>query len=57
LFDHDYRPIELDDEEFAFLQACEQNPQAPVSQLLETCPFSLDKLRSLQQRQLILLTP
>ena len=57
LFDYDYRPIELDDEEFAFLQACEQYPQAPVSQLLETCPFSLDKLRSLQQRQLILLTP
>jgi hypothetical protein len=57
LFDYDYRPIELDDEEFAFLQACEQYPQAPVSQLLETCPFSPDKLRSLQQRQLILLTP
>lgn len=57
LFDYDYRPIELDDAEFAFLQACDDQPQASVSQLLQTCSLSLAQVRSLQQRQLILLTP
>ncbi|MFM7576512.1 MAG: SAM-dependent methyltransferase, partial [Microcystaceae cyanobacterium] len=57
LFDYDYQPVELTETEFAFLQGCDQNPGVTVGQLQQSLGISLDIVRSLHQRQLILLTP
>lgn len=59
LFGPDYQPIQLGDGEFAFLQACEGNPNAcrTVGQILETTACELSQVRWLHQEQLILLSP
>ncbi len=54
ILDYDYRPVTLSDEEFAFMKACNEGKM--VKKILENVHCSLDNIRSLQQRQLILLT-
>lgn len=58
IFDYDYQIVELTEPEFAFLEACDR---AVVSATVKDCllgtELDLAGVRSLQQRQLILLTP
>ncbi|MEO1210384.1 MAG: class I SAM-dependent methyltransferase [Cyanobacteria bacterium J06638_20] len=58
-FNPDYQIISLEDAAWEFLRSCQDNPAAgkTVGQLLEASPASLADVRSLQQQQLILLTP
>lgn len=57
-FNPDYQLVQVTENEYAFLQACEGNVrQKPISELLEDCPLELSVIRSLQVQQLILLTP
>ncbi|NER00031.1 MAG: class I SAM-dependent methyltransferase [Cyanothece sp. SIO2G6] len=67
IFNYDYKIVNLDEEEWTFMSACEANPTAEksVQQLFQeifasqpdasTC--SLEKVRSLVAQQLILLSP
>lgn len=61
VFDSDYKLVKLSGAEFAFLQACEANPQLPspknVGELAGVSKLDLEGARSLFQRQLILLSP
>ncbi|NJL62060.1 MAG: class I SAM-dependent methyltransferase [Methylacidiphilales bacterium] len=55
IFNYDYKIVKLSDREFTFMQACDG--KLTVSEILETVEFSLGEVRSLQQQQLIMLTP
>lgn len=76
LFDYDYQLVNLSDQEFEFMQACqvnsectptssqsEEQPQQSerrgrtVAEILPQVQLDLEGVRSLQSRQLILLTP
>ncbi|MEC4804472.1 MAG: class I SAM-dependent methyltransferase [Jaaginema sp. PMC 1079.18] len=59
LFDFNYQIVNLSEAEFAFLQLCatNQTPPASIKDLLADLALDLEGVRSLQQRQLILLTP
>ncbi len=58
IFDADYQIIELSEAEFAFLEACDRAaPSATVEDCLSSTGLNLNSIRSLQQRQLILLSP
>ncbi|KAM3108850.1 class I SAM-dependent methyltransferase [Phormidesmis sp. 146-33] len=58
LFNYDYQILNLSDEAFKFMQACDANQdQRSVADLLTDAPLELAGVRSLQQQQLILLTP
>ncbi|MDY7015417.1 MAG: class I SAM-dependent methyltransferase [Cyanobacteriota bacterium] len=59
LFDLNYQLVDVSESEFAFLQACGENPErgATVEEILKEIELDLDGARSLQQRQLILLSP
>lgn len=58
VFDYDYQIVDLTEAEFAFLTQCDQaGPTATVQDCLATTALTLADVRSLQQRQLILLTP
>ncbi len=59
LFNGDYQVVHLTDGEYAFLEGCAANPAAhqSVGNILATAPFDLAGVRSLLDRQLILLTP
>ncbi|MDY6783534.1 MAG: class I SAM-dependent methyltransferase [Cyanobacteriota bacterium] len=59
VFDSNYQLVELSEGEFAFLQGCDENRDrgATVGEILRETGFELDGARSLQQRQLILLSP
>ncbi|NES73409.1 MAG: class I SAM-dependent methyltransferase, partial [Okeania sp. SIO2D1] len=59
ILDHDYRMVSLSDLEFNFLQACEVNrsQNKTLKEILTEVPLDLAQVRSLQQRQLVLLTP
>jgi SAM-dependent methyltransferase len=50
---YDFIPITLSDAEFAFMQACDESKT--VGKILEDIELSLEEVRSLQQRQLIIL--
>jgi hypothetical protein len=52
--DYNYQPVSLSEIEFAFLQACHESKS--VGDILKEVELSLDGVRSLQQRQLIILT-
>ncbi|OKH16839.1 class I SAM-dependent methyltransferase [[Limnothrix rosea] IAM M-220] len=54
-FDFDYRLISINDEEYEFMSACDR--QHTIGSLLEGSDFTLDDVRSLQKRQLIMLSP
>jgi SAM-dependent methyltransferase len=55
IFNYDYKIVNLSDRELTFMQACEG--KSTVGEILEIVEFSLDEVRSLQQQQLIMLTP
>ena len=62
IFDHNYQIISLDAKEFEVLQGCDHNHNlaadqspTPVAELIAQTGVSLDTLRQLHQRQLILL--
>ncbi|MEA5570312.1 class I SAM-dependent methyltransferase [Calothrix sp. UHCC 0171] len=55
IFNYDYKIVNLSDAEFTFMQAC--NGKSTVGEILLTMEFSLDGVRSLQQQQLVMLTP
>lgn len=57
LFDYDYQFTSLSEAEFEFLQACDRAPGSAIAALLAAAPLTLDQVRQLQQRQLLLLTP
>ncbi|MBD1924723.1 class I SAM-dependent methyltransferase [Trichocoleus sp. FACHB-90] len=59
LFNYDYQIINLSEEEFQFLQACDENStqQRTMKEILADGKLELDKVRSLLSGQLILLTP
>ena len=58
LFNYDYVPIELTEEEFQFIQACDGNTdnKQNLATILENTNLNLETVRSLQRRQLILLS-
>jgi len=53
LFNYDYQPVKLSDLEFEFMQA--SNGLLTVKKILEKLDISLDKVRELQVKQLIIL--
>ena len=60
IFDHNYQIISLTGAEFEFLQACSEPPNgepATVADLLTQWSGSLEDVRNLQRRSLILLQP
>lgn len=57
LFNYDYQIINLGEAEWQFLKACDGNHDRSIATILETVPLELEGVRSLLQRQLILLTP
>ncbi|PSN19851.1 SAM-dependent methyltransferase [filamentous cyanobacterium CCP5] len=54
LFDVNYQIVTLTEEEYNFIVACEAGNQT-VGALLSTIPLTLEQVRSLQERQLVLL--
>ncbi len=59
LLDHNYQPVDLTEAEFQFMQSCSAEPTVDLSvgSIIKTVDLSLDHVRSLHQRQLILLRP
>ncbi|NJL84089.1 MAG: class I SAM-dependent methyltransferase [Chloroflexaceae bacterium] len=58
LFNYDYEVIQLSEAELQFLQACDRpSPTTTVGDLLEQISLSLEQVRSLKQRQLLILAP
>ena len=57
-FNYDYQMIKISDAELNFLQACDNNSEAQltVAELLEAQDLGLESVRSLQERQLIILS-
>lgn len=55
IFNSDYQLIHLTDEEFVFLKACDGNIEKTVSQLMSETGLEIAQVRSLLQKQLILL--
>lgn len=57
-FNPDYQLVQVSDVEYAFLQACEAGGGTKtVADVLASAPLELSAVRSLQARQLLLLTP
>ncbi|MEM7793637.1 MAG: class I SAM-dependent methyltransferase [Cyanobacteria bacterium P01_C01_bin.118] len=57
-FNPDYQLVQISDQEYDFLQACEASAGTQtVADLLAAKPLELSVIRSLQVKQLILLTP
>ncbi|BAQ66304.1 bifunctional 2-polyprenyl-6-hydroxyphenol methylase/3-demethylubiquinol 3-O-methyltransferase UbiG [Geminocystis sp. NIES-3709] len=58
LLDYQFQPITIDDEEFAFMQYCAKNPiqSLTVKDILTQVNFSLDQVRSLIKKQLIMIS-
>jgi hypothetical protein len=57
LFNYDYQIINLAEDEFEFLKVCDGNRTKSVREILSEVSISLEKVRSLQSQQLILLSP
>jgi SAM-dependent methyltransferase len=55
LLNYDYQPITLSELEYKFMQEC--NGELSVKEILSTVSLELENVRSLQQKQLIILTP
>jgi SAM-dependent methyltransferase len=53
IFDYNYQIVNLSDAEFAFMQACEE--QKTVGEILTSISLDLQDVRSLNNRQLVLL--
>lgn len=60
VFDYNYQIVNLSPAEFEFLKACESanshNPQKTVAEILANVDLDLNGVRSLQQKQIILLS-
>ncbi len=56
IFNYEYQIVNLSDDEFAFLKACDGNTDQTVAAIVSATGTSLDKVRSMQRQQLILLT-
>ena len=54
----DYQMVHLSDEEYEFMQACQQNPakQTSVKEILNNCQLDLPGVRSLFEQQLVVLS-
>ncbi len=59
LFNYDYQIVNLSEEEFEFLQACDTNSaeHRTLGEILANVKLGLEKVRSLVNQQLIMLTP
>ena len=58
LFNYDYQIVNLSEPEFEFMKACDENQgRRTIAEILSAVPLELENVRSLQQQQLILLTP
>lgn len=57
-FNYDYQMVQISEAELAFLQACDNNtePRLTVEDLLKKQKLELSQVRSLQERQLIILS-
>ncbi len=55
VFNHDYQIVNLSDAEFDFMQECDA--QKTVRDILTNVDLNLDDIRSLQKRQLVMLSP
>lgn len=57
ILDYEFQPVNLSDSEFEFMKICDTNPQAKltVKEILEKVEFTLDEVRNLQKRQLIIM--
>jgi SAM-dependent methyltransferase len=57
ILDYEFQPVSLSDSEFNFLRISDTNPKAnlKVNDILQQVNISLDEVRSLQKRQLIML--
>ncbi|WP_013325428.1 class I SAM-dependent methyltransferase [Gloeothece verrucosa] len=53
--DYDYRPVSITETEYQFLQACDG--KSTVGEILQIRKVGLNGVRSLQHRQLVILTP
>lgn len=56
IFNCDYQVINLSDDEFEFLKACDENETKTVGEIISTTGTTLNQVRSMQRQQLILLT-
>lgn len=61
IFNYDYQLVRLSEAEFQFLQACDQSlaerpGEITVGDILQDIEMNLEEVRSLQQRQLIILS-
>ena len=54
--DFEYKMVNLTDEEYQFMQACYNNTDVSVGEILNNCELDLSGVRSLFQRQLIILS-
>lgn len=59
VFDYNYQIVNFSPAEFAFLQACEtaNSSKKTIAEILAKVDLDLDGVRSLQKRQIILLSP
>jgi SAM-dependent methyltransferase len=57
IFNYDYQIVNLSEEEWQFLKACENSSQQTVRQILGQVQLSVDEVRAIAQQQLILLAP
>ncbi|MBE9190419.1 class I SAM-dependent methyltransferase [Gloeocapsopsis crepidinum LEGE 06123] len=57
LFNYDYQIVNLSEAEFEFLQACDDNLQQSVSEILSQVKLDLAEVRSLLKSGLIILSP
>lgn len=55
LLNYDYQPISISENEYKFMQAC--NGQLSIKEIISNVPLDLNNVRSLQQKQLIILSP
>ncbi len=52
----EYQMEKLSDEEYEFMMACDNNEQKTVGEILASCQLDLTRVRSLFDRQLIILS-
>lgn len=57
LFNYDYQIVNLSNDEYQFLQACDRPDPRTVADILPNVPLDLSGVRSLLNRHLIMLTP
>ena len=57
IFNCDYQIVNLSDQGFEFLKACNENTSETVGSIVSRVGIGLEEIRALQHQQLILLTP